>query len=138
MTHARDSFTERRAAARRGRVLADLGAEVDFFCALGRDENGRNAEAQLKRRGINVHAAWRTEPTRRVITMLVAGGERTIVTIGERLEPLGGDQLDWDRLRDSDGVYFTAGDPGAADRARLANVFVASPGPATRSIPVRM
>ena len=42
--------------------------------------------------------------------MLEVDGPRTIVTIGDRLEPDGGDELDWDRLEAADGVYFTAGD----------------------------
>ena len=108
-------------------VLAELDAEVDFFCALGRDGTGRAAAAQLAERGVQVHAAWRDEPTRRALTLLEAGGERTIVTIGERLEPLGSDGLAWERLGEADGVYFTAGDSAALQRAREANVVVASP-----------
>jgi len=46
-------------------VLADLGAEVDFFCALGRDPLGRAAAAQLAERGVHTHVAWREQPTRR-------------------------------------------------------------------------
>jgi len=108
-------------------VLAELGAEVDFFCALGDDEHGQAAAEQLTRRGVNVLVAWRTKPTRRAITMLERGGERTIVVIGERLEPLGSDALDWDRLDEAEGVYFTAGDFGALERARRARVLVATP-----------
>ena len=33
-------------------VLAELGAEVDFFCALGDDVAGRAALAQLEERGV--------------------------------------------------------------------------------------
>ena len=40
-------------------VLAELGASVDFFCALGDDERGHAAVAQLQERGVTVHAAWR-------------------------------------------------------------------------------
>jgi ribokinase len=109
-------------------VLADLGAEVDFFTALGDDIAGRAAAAQLQQRGVRVHVAWREdEPTRRAITLLEPGGERTIVTIGERLEPRGSDALDWPRLRDARSVYFTAGDAGALEHARQAPVVVASP-----------
>jgi ribokinase len=108
-------------------VLAELGAEVDFFCALGRDANGRAAARELQERGVAVQVAWREEPTRRVITLLEAGGERTIVTIGERLQPAGADELDWGRLAAADGVYVTAGDPDAGLRARQAGVLVASP-----------
>jgi ribokinase len=128
VAHARGAFTH---AAGGGvvaaAVLAELGAEVDFFCALGLDENGDAAVAELTRRGVRVHPAWREHPTRRVITMLEEAGPRTIVTIGERLEPDGADELDWDRLGRADGVYFTAGDARAADRARMAQVFVSTP-----------
>ncbi len=109
-------------------VLAELGASVDFYCALGDDALGRAAAEQLTERGVNVHAAWREdEATRRALTLLEGDGERTIVTVGERLEPRGEDDLDWERLRDTDGVYFTAGDQGALERAREARVLVASP-----------
>ena len=59
--------------------------------------------------------------------MLERGGERTIVTIGERLEPMGSDSLEWDRLSDARGVYFTAGDVAALREARRAAVLVATP-----------
>jgi ribokinase len=108
-------------------VLVGLGAEVDFYCALGDDANGEAAAAELRERGVNVHAAWRPSPTRRVITFLEAGGERSIITIGDRLEPQGSDDLDWERIATADGVYFTAGDRGAAERARKAPVLAASP-----------
>jgi ribokinase len=108
-------------------VLAELGADVDFFCALGQDENGQAAQGQLRDLGVTVHAAWRDEPTRRVVTLLEGGGERTIITVGRRLEPIGGDSLDWEALAQADGVYVTAGDPGALARARTARVLVATP-----------
>lgn len=108
-------------------VMAELGAEVDFFCALGRDANGEAAAAELTARGVSVQAAWRDVPTRGVVTLLEPGGERTIITLGDRLEPLAGDRLDWDRLRHAAGVYFTAGDAGAARHARRAEVLVATP-----------
>jgi ribokinase len=108
-------------------VLAELGAEVDFFCALGRDPHGEAAHAQLIEQGIELHVAWRDEPTRRALTLLESAGERTIVTIGARLEPHGCDELEWARLRQADGAYFTAGDRGALGFAREAGVLVASP-----------
>ncbi|MGE5617381.1 MAG: PfkB family carbohydrate kinase, partial [Candidatus Woesearchaeota archaeon] len=79
-------------------------------------------------RGVTVHVAWRVgEPTRRALTLLEADGERTIVTVGQRLEPRGADELEWDRLCEADGVYFTAGDGSALEKARQARVVVASP-----------
>jgi len=108
-------------------VLAELGAEVDFFCALGRDSHGHAAATELAQRGMRVHAGWRTEPTRRALTLLEDRGERTIITVGRRLDPFGADDLDWVRLHSADGVYFTAGDAAALDRARAAPIVVASP-----------
>jgi ribokinase len=108
-------------------VLAELGAEVDFYCALGRDDDGQATVAQLEDRGVRVHVAWRDEPTRRAVTFLEPGGERTIVTLGDRLEPLGSDDLEWERLRDAGSVYFTAGDPGALQNAHASPVVVATP-----------
>jgi ribokinase len=108
-------------------VLAELNAEVDFFTALGDDMSGRAAAAELEARGVRMHVAWRDEPTRRAITLLETQGERTIVTIGDRLEPRGSDDLDWEQLENASGVYFTAGDAHALARARQADVVVASP-----------
>ncbi len=126
--HAGEGFT--RAAGGGGVaavVLAELGAEVDFFTALGDDADGHAAAEQLAERGVQVHVAWRTKPTRRAVTLLEDGGERAIVTIGERLDPLGSDELGWRRLQAADGVYVTAGDPHALRLARQARVVVASP-----------
>jgi ribokinase len=108
-------------------LLASLGAEVEFFCALGDDERARRSERELTARGIMVHAARRAQPSRFVFTMLDDGGERTIVTVGERLQPAGDDALDWDRLATIDGVYFTAGDDGALAAARSASALVVTP-----------
>jgi ribokinase len=108
-------------------VLAELAGEVDFFCAVGDDERGHAAVAHLSDRGITVHPVCRREPTRYVFTLLDSGGERTIITVGERLAPSGSDDLNWDLLRGVDAVYVTAGDAGAIRAARAAPVLTASP-----------
>lgn len=127
--HAEGSFA--RAAGGGGVVavvLAEMGAEVDFFCALGRDAHGQAAAEQLQERGVNVHVAWREDATtRRALTLLEGKGERSIVTVGERLDPRGADALDWDRLKQAQGVYVTAGDRDALEKARQADKVVASP-----------
>jgi ribokinase len=107
-------------------VLAEMGATVDFFVALGSDAQGEAAAAQLAERGVRMHVAWRAEPTRRAVTLL-QGGERTIITIGRRIEPVASDALPWELLREAAGVYVTAGDAGALELARQAGVVVASP-----------
>jgi ribokinase len=108
-------------------VLAELGAEVDYFCAIGDDADGDAAVRELRKRGIRVHAARRPTGTRQVLTLLDRDGERTIITLGERLQPAGDDPLAWERLDVADGVYLTAGDLGAVRRARAARVVVATP-----------
>jgi ribokinase len=74
-----------------------------------------------------VHVAWRDQPTRRALTLLDGAGERTIITLGERLEPLASDGLAWERVRGADAAFVTAGDPAAIEHARQARVLVASP-----------
>jgi ribokinase len=126
--HAQDSFA--RAAGGGGVVsvvLAEMGAEVDFYCALGADALGEAAEAELARRRVRVHVAWRDEPTRRALTLLDDAGERTIITLGARLEPRSSDGLQWERVRGADAAFVTAGDSGAIEQARQARVLVASP-----------
>jgi ribokinase len=126
--HATGSFT--RAAGGGGvaaTVLSEHGAEVEFFTALGRDADGEAAAADLREHGVTLHVAWREKPTRRVVTLLEPGGERTIVTIGERLAPEGEDELPWDSLAGFDGVYLTAGDVGALRAARRARMLCATP-----------
>ncbi len=108
-------------------VLAELGAEVDFFCALGSDANGDAAEAELTRRRGVVHAARRPGPTRQVMTLLDHVGERTIITIGERMRRTATTRSIGSDSRDADGVYLTAGDLGATQRARAGAVLVATP-----------
>jgi ribokinase len=108
-------------------TLARLGAEVDFYSAVGNDTLGERAIAQLARAGVRTHVSRRPGPTRQVITLLEDGGERSIITVGERLAAHGGDPLAWDRLRRADGVYVTAADEGALHAARAAAVLCASP-----------
>lgn len=108
-------------------VLARLGAEVDFYGAVGSDDHGEQAVSELEGFGIRTHVARRPGPTRQVITFIDAARERSIVTIGRRLSPSGSDDLDWARLAGTDGVYFTAGDLGALHAARAAGALVTTP-----------
>jgi ribokinase len=106
--------------------LLKLAGEASFFTALGDDALGRRAQAELERLGLRVHAAARSQPTRRAVTHVDRDGERTITVIGDRLGPSGGDPLPWDELADADAVYFTAGDEAALRAARRAGVLVAT------------
>jgi len=107
--------------------LARLAGRATLFTALGDDEQGRLARLRLNELGVCVHAATRAEPTRRALTLVDDRGERTIVTVGERLEPRADDRLPWGELQETDAVYFTAGDAGALQAARSARVLIATP-----------
>src|SRR5205823_2039326 len=111
IVHAEGSFSE---PAGGGAVaaaqLARMAGESALFTALGDDELASRSRERLGELGVRVQGATREGPTRRALTFLDARGERTITTIGERLEPGGGDELDWASLDGADGVYFTAGD----------------------------
>ncbi len=103
------------------------GARLPFFTALGRDEAGRRAAADLEDLGLELHIAWRDAPTRRGITFIDAGGERTITVIGERLMPTAADGLPWGALGRTDGVFVTATDAAGLRLARQARVLAATP-----------
>jgi ribokinase len=101
--------------------LARLGAEVEFFTALGDDELGRRAHELLTALGVRVRAQIRDEPTRRAFTLVDREGERTIVVLGDKLLPAGPLPLS-----EFAAVDFVSGDPGALASAREAPVLVAT------------
>jgi ribokinase len=107
--------------------LARMAGDSTLMTALGSDDLAERTRERLAELGVRVDAADREGPTRRAHTFLDAHGERTITTIGDRLEPMGGDRLDWKALDGADGVYVTAGDEAALRAAREARVLVASP-----------
>jgi len=104
--------------------LAKLAGACDLFTAFGDDDVGEKSEQGLTALGLTVHAAIRDDKTRRAVAMIDHGNERTIVTLGERLEPHGADPLPWDRLDGADVAYVTAGDPEAFAAARRARLLV--------------
>ena len=109
-----------------GTQLARLAGGCLFLTALGNDRVGGDARGELDAHGVEVAAAIRAEPTRTALTMIDDAGERTIVTLGERLHPVVADPLPWERIGDADGAFFTAGDVGALRAARGARVLVAT------------
>lgn len=128
IVHATDSFQEPAGGgAVAGVQLARLAGGSTLLTALGADDLADRSRERLGQLGVTVEAARRDGPTRRAHTFLDSHGERTITTIGERLEPAGADSLDWSNLEGADGVYVTAGDDGALNAARRARVLVASP-----------
>ena len=129
IVHARDSFEEPAGGGAVAAVqLARLTGKCVLVSALGDDEHGRRSVERLGELDVEVRAARRVAPTRTASTLVDDAGERTIVTYGPRLEPLGEDtELEWGELQEMDAVYFTAGDVGALRAARAARVLVASP-----------
>jgi ribokinase len=107
-------------------ALARWAGEATLYCALGDDEVGRRAAAELHARGVDVRAAWRAAPQRRAVTLIDRERERTIVVIGERLVAHASDELGWEDLARCDAVYITGGDVGALHHARSAKVAVAT------------
>jgi ribokinase len=93
--------------------------------ALGDDEHGSRSRERLQELGVTVTASLSSAPTRRAVTLVDDGRERTITTFGERLEPEGAKA---GVLAGLDSIYFTAGDLAALQAARAAaRVLVASP-----------
>lgn len=106
--------------------LMKLAGTSALYTALGDDALGHRAKAELEGMGLEVHAAFRDEPTRRASVLIDDQGERTITVIGSRLEPRIDDLLPWDEVSLMDAVYVTAADAGAVRRARDARVLVAT------------
>jgi ribokinase len=107
--------------------LSLLADSVSLFTALGADDLGHRAKAELESRGIDVYAAFVETPQRRAFTFVDDAGERTITTIGRRLGPRGHDDaLPWHELSGFDSVYFCAGDVDALLLSRRARVVVAT------------
>jgi ribokinase len=105
--------------------LARLAGTATLYTALGDDELGRRAQAELQAQGVRVVPAWRREPQRRAFVH-VSEGERTITVIGPKLSPRADDPIPWYELNDVDAVYFTARDVSALREARRAGVLVAT------------
>jgi len=106
--------------------LAKLAGGGTLFTALGDDEISRRATRELESLDLRVEAALREALTRTALTLVDRDGERTITTLGDRLEPRADDALAWDLLEDVDTVYVTAGDAAAIRLARRARTLVAT------------
>jgi ribokinase len=106
--------------------LARLAGAATLYTALGDDELGRRAQAELQAQGVRVVSAWRREPQRRAFVYLDSEGERTITVIGRKLSPSSNDPIPWEELDEADAVYFTARDVSALREARRARLLVAT------------
>ena len=130
VVHASDPFEEPAGGGAVAAVqLARLAGEATLITALGEDETARRSQSRLSELGVEVHVASDELPSRRAVTLLDEHGERTIITLGKRLDPPaelvrsvleGGSRFD--------GIYFTAGGPDALQCAReFSTVLTASP-----------
>jgi len=105
--------------------LSRLAGDCDLYTAFGDDPVGIASRRRLSTLGVQVHSVPRRGiATRRAVTLVDAAGERTITTLGERLDPLGAEPLPWHRLDEANAVYVTAGDDDAFRTARRARVMV--------------
>lgn len=100
--------------------MARLAGTCTLFTALGADDAGRRARAELECLGVEVRTAPRSGRTREGVALIDDSGERTLVTLGERLAPQAADPLGWSDLSGYDAAYFTAGGPAGLVAARQA------------------
>ena len=101
--------------------------QVHFFTSLGKDFYGKKSYEILSQMGIKLHIAWRDKPTRKGFSLIDKKGERSITVIGERLEPKFNDKLNWEILKDMDGIFVTAGDFNLLKAARASKVLCVTP-----------
>ena len=101
--------------------VAKLAGGCDFFTALGDDDLGRAAKAELERQGLTLHVEWdRTAPTRRAWVQVDSTGERTITVLGDKLLPAA-------ELSDAyDLAFFVSGSVAALRAARRARFLAAT------------
>jgi ribokinase len=71
--------------------------------------------------------AWREKPTRKGISLISPEGERAITVIGERLQPIGSDNLPWSDMKNYDGIFVTATNKEGIKFARKAKFLSATP-----------
>lgn len=105
-------------------AMARIAGSALLVTALGNDARAHSAEALLGRHGVEVVAHHHDAPQTPVLSITSPGGERTIMVVGPRLQPLAVDPLPWGRLRGLDAVYYAGEDPGALEMARQARVLV--------------
>jgi ribokinase len=130
VVHASDPFEEPAGGGAVAAVqLARLAGAAALVTELGDDAYGRRSVTRLSELGVDVRASFVAAASRRAVTLVDAGGERTITTFGARLEPRGEDARErWSTLQGIDALYFTAGDVAELRVARArSRVLVASP-----------
>jgi ribokinase len=127
IVHATDVFEQAGGGGGVASVqLRKLAGACTFFTAMGDDEIGHRAFEDLRRRGVDLHVAWRRDSQRRAVTFVDEAGERTITVLGAREVPRRADPLPWKELASYDAVYLTGSDADGVRAAREAKVLVAT------------
>ena len=111
--------------AKRLRELTN--SEVHFFTALGDDFYGNQCCNIIEKMGIKLHVAWRDKPTRKGFSIIDSEGERSITIIGDRIAPTNKDNLDWNTLKNMDGIFITAADKEIFKKSRFAKTLCTTP-----------
>ena len=129
ISHAKDCFEEAAggAAVTAVQMARLINGPVDLFTSLGKDAYGEKSYERLTKLGLNLKVAWREKPTRKGISLICNDGERAITVIGERLQPIGKDNLPWSNMKNYDGVFVTATDIDGIKLARQARFLAATP-----------
>lgn len=104
--------------------LAKSSATVSFFTALGNDDAAALMQKRLAATGAAIYAASRPLPHTRDVVLVTPSGERTIVVVGQPLQPERADALPWETLSECDAVYFTGRDPEVLHACRRAKILV--------------
>ena len=101
--------------------------DVHFFTSLGHDFYGIQTKEIFKKMGIHLHIAWRNSPTRKGISLVDQSGERSITIVGDRLAPSSKDNLNWELIKEMDGVFITAGDEEIFKKSRSCPILCTTP-----------
>ena len=129
ISHAKSSFEM---PAGGGGVIAKTLREithgdVHFFTSLGNDFYGGQTKEIFEKMGIKLHVAWRKSPTRKGFSLVDNTGERSITIIGDRLNPTSKDNLNWNLLKEMDGIFITAGDEDIFRKSRTCPILCSTP-----------
>ncbi len=105
-------------------AIARAADPVLLFTAIGTGPAADAARRALERPGLEVHAAPRPHAQTPVLSVTHPDGDRTIMVVGERLQPRAVDVLPWHRLAGCASCYYAGEDPDALVHARQAAVLV--------------
>ena len=129
ISHGKDSFEAPAGGAAVAAVQMSrlINGPVDLITSLGKDNYGEKCYGGLTELGLTLKVAWREAPTRKGISLITKDGERAITVVGERLQPIGSDDLPWCDMKNYDGIFVTATDKEGIRFARKATFLSATP-----------